>query len=98
MEYDWGQCRVARVSLQMADWKIIGGINRMIIKITMNDEIALVAHDNKKRSAEWAKFNLALLAHHTIYATGTTGEILKGAGFTINKLQSDRYGISIGTR
>ena len=41
-------------------------------------KIALVAHDNKKRDLlEWADFNKKLLAHHKIFATGTTGKILE---------------------
>jgi methylglyoxal synthase len=56
--------------------------------------IGLVAHDNKKRDlVEWAKFNRDLLAHHTIYATGTTGELLeKELGFEVAKLQSGPLG------
>ena len=49
-------------------------------KIAMehNKKIALVAHDNKKRDLlEWAKYNRTLLAHHEIYATGTTGLVLE---------------------
>ncbi|MBL8064213.1 MAG: methylglyoxal synthase [Anaerolineales bacterium] len=43
-------------------------------------KIALVAHDNKKRDLlEWAKFNRDLLAHHQVFATGTTGKILEQA-------------------
>ena len=65
-------------------------------KIAMEHEkkIALVAHDNKKRDlVEWAKFNQVLLAHHKIYATGTTGEILEQElGFKIFKLQSGPLG------
>ncbi len=65
-------------------------------KIAMEHDkkIALVAHDNKKRDlVEWAKFNRALLAHHRIYATGTTGEILEQElGFKITKLQSGPLG------
>ena len=65
-------------------------------KIAMEQDkrIALVAHDNKKGDlVEWAKFNRALLAHHKIYATGTTGEILeKELGFKISKLQSGPLG------
>ena len=65
-------------------------------KITMahDKKIALVAHDNKKRDLlEWAKFNRDLLAHHEIYATGTTGEVLeKELGMKINKLQSGPLG------
>ena len=57
-------------------------------------KIALVAHDNKKRDLlEWAKFNRDLLAHHTVYATGTTGAILeKELKFSIGKLQSGPIG------
>jgi len=60
------------------------------VAIENDKNIALVAHDNKKLAlVEWAKFNRVLLAHHKIYKTGTTGEILeKELGFKINKLQS----------
>jgi methylglyoxal synthase len=65
-------------------------------KIAMEHDkkIALVAHDNKKRDlVEWAKYNRVLLAHHTIYATGTTGEILeRELGGPIRKLQSGPLG------
>jgi methylglyoxal synthase len=56
--------------------------------------IALVAHDNKKRDlVEWAKYNRDLLAHHDVYATGTTGEVLEQElGFEITKLQSGPLG------
>jgi methylglyoxal synthase len=40
--------------------------------------IALVAHDHMKTDlADWAVHNRTLLARHCIYATGTTGQILK---------------------
>ena len=65
-------------------------------KMTMEHDkkIALVAHDNMKRDlVEWAKFNRDLLAHHRVYATGTTGEILETElGFEITKLQSGPLG------
>jgi methylglyoxal synthase len=56
--------------------------------------IAVVAHDNKKADlVEWAKFNRQLLAHHEIYATGTTGDMLeRELGFGVNKLQSGPLG------
>ena len=56
--------------------------------------IGLVAHDNKKRDlVEWAKFNRDLLAHHRIYATGTTGQMLEEQlGFEVVKLQSGPLG------
>lgn len=57
-------------------------------------KIALVAHDNKKHDlVEWAKFNRDLLAHHKVYATGTTGKVLEQElGFTITRLQSGPLG------
>ncbi len=56
--------------------------------------IGLVAHDNKKRDlVEWAKYNRVLLAHHKIYATGTTGQMLEEElGFEVVKLQSGPLG------
>jgi methylglyoxal synthase len=64
------------------------------IEMQQNKNIGLVAHDNKKRDlVEWAKFNRDLLAHHTIYATGTTGLMLeKELGFEVVKLQSGPLG------
>lgn len=65
-------------------------------EIVMNPDkrIALVAHDNKKADlVEWSRFNRALLAHHRLYATGTTGEILeRELGVPIHKLQSGPLG------
>lgn len=65
-------------------------------KIAMepNKKIALVAHDNKKRDlVEWAMFNRDLLAHHKIFATGTTGLLLeRQLAFPITKLQSGPLG------
>ena len=65
-------------------------------KIAMEHDkkIALVAHDNKKQDLiEWAKYNKTLLAHHTLYATGTTGMILeRELGCVITKLQSGPLG------
>jgi methylglyoxal synthase len=60
----------------------------------LDKKIALVAHDNKKRDlVEWAKYNRDLLAHHKVYATGTTGEILeRELGFAVTKLQSGPLG------
>jgi len=65
-------------------------------KIAMESDknIAVVAHDNKKQDlVEWAKYNRTLLAHHKVYATGTTGTLLeKELGFPITKLQSGPLG------
>lgn len=69
----------------MADFKIL---------MKPDKKIALVAHDNKKRDLlEWAKFNRDLLAHHELYATGTTGDVLeRELGLTVHKLQSGPLG------
>ncbi len=65
-------------------------------RIAMKPEkrIALVAHDNKKRDLlEWAEYNRDLLAHHVIYATGSTGEVIEqNLGFPVHKLQSGPLG------
>ena len=64
------------------------------IPMEHDKKIALVAHDNKKRDLlEWAKFNRVLLAHHKIFATGTTGKLLEQElGFKVNKLKSGPLG------
>jgi methylglyoxal synthase len=64
------------------------------IAMSPDKKIALVAHDNKKRDLlEWAKFNRDLLAHHVVYATGTTGEVLeRQLGLDVQRLQSGPLG------
>jgi methylglyoxal synthase len=64
------------------------------IMLDRDKKVALVAHDNKKQDlVEWAKYNRDLLAHHTVYATGTTGALLeKELGFPIHKLESGPLG------
>src|SRR5262245_16223945 len=64
------------------------------IEMGRDKKIALVAHDNKKSDLlEWAAYNRALLAHHVVYATGTTGTILEQElGFPIRRLQSGPLG------
>jgi methylglyoxal synthase len=64
------------------------------ISMELNKKIALVAHDNKKVDLiEWSKFNRDLLAHHKVFATGTTGNVLeRELGFPIHKLQSGPLG------
>ncbi len=65
-----------------------------VIAMGPDKKIALVAHDNKKRDlVEWSKFNRDLLAHHKVFATGTTGALLeRELGFPITKLQSGPLG------
>jgi len=64
------------------------------IKMDEYKNIALVAHDNKKRDLlEWAVYNRDTLAKHKIYATGTTGKFLKQKlGIEIIRLESGPLG------
>ncbi len=57
-------------------------------------KIALIAHDNRKQDLlEWAGFNRTLLAQYELYATQTTGTLLKQKlGLNITKLQSGALG------
>jgi methylglyoxal synthase len=63
-------------------------------QINQSKQIALVAHDNKKRDlVEWALFNKEKLKGHQIFATGTTGKLLEEeVGLKINKLKSGPLG------
>jgi methylglyoxal synthase len=65
-----------------------------VVPLLKDKHIALVAHDHKKKDlVEWAKFNKVLLAHHKIYATGTTGTLLeKELGIPVIKYQSGPLG------
>ena len=71
-------------------------------EIASRKRIALVAHDNKKQDLlEWARYNRDLLAHHELFATGTTGKLLEEALKTpIVKLQSGPLGgdLQIGAK
>ena len=68
--------------------------------------IALVAHDNRKRDLiEWVEFNVELLLDHELTCTGTTGRLVEEAirakvpaakipkGFAIRKLKSGPLGV-----
>ena len=65
-------------------------------RITMrrNKKIALAAHDNKKEELfEWAKSNCKLLAEHSLYATGATGQLLKSRlGLNVTHLECGPLG------
>lgn len=65
-----------------------------LITIQPDKKIALIAHDNKKKDlTEWARFNRDLLAHHKIFATGTTGSMLEEElGIKITKFKSGPVG------
>jgi methylglyoxal synthase len=64
-----------------------------VMPIPASKTIALVAHDNKKSEMlEWARFNKKSLANHTLYATGTTGSLLRKLGLEIHSLESGPLG------
>ncbi len=67
---------------------------KKITTMQPDKKIALIAHDNKKKDLiEWARFNRVLLAHHQIFATGTTGSMLEHElGVKITKYQSGPLG------
>ena len=56
--------------------------------------IALVAHDNKKRDiVEWCDFNKGKLSNYCLFATGTTGRrIAENTGLKISLLKSGPLG------
>lgn len=56
--------------------------------------IALIAHDNKKQDMlEWAGYNLPLLARHQLFATATTGRLLKDQlGLPVTCFRSGPFG------
>ncbi|MFN7954733.1 MAG: methylglyoxal synthase [bacterium] len=56
--------------------------------------IALVAHDHKKQEIiEWARYNQALLEQHELFATGTTGSLLREQlGLPVERLKSGPLG------
>lgn len=46
-------------------------------------KIALVAHDSRKKELiEWVTYNLNELKNHELYATGTTGKMIKEISYT----------------
>lgn len=61
---------------------------------TARQKIALVAHDNKKDDLiTWARHNRERLAHHELWATGTTGRLLQDAlGLPVQCVQSGPLG------
>lgn len=65
-----------------------------VAKMAKKKRIALVAHDNKKPDLlEWVRFNRQLLSKHELWATGTTGTLLRQElGLEVNILKSGPLG------
>ena len=64
------------------------------IAMRRRKKIALIAHDDKKEElVEWAMLNCKFLAEHSLYATGTTGQILANRlGLNVTHLESGPLG------
>lgn len=62
--------------------------------LSANKHIALVAHDHCKADLiNWCKTHRTLLAHHTLYGTGTTGSLIhRETGLIVNSLLSGPMG------
>lgn len=59
--------------------------------------IALVAHDaRKKELIEWVKYNYKTLSEHKLYATGTTGKMIKEISQTVIVDEGEMDGESEG--
>jgi methylglyoxal synthase len=69
-------------------------VGHQIVAMGRKKKIALVAHDHKKKDLlEWAKYNRDLLAHHTLFATGTTGALIEeNLKMPVSSLQSGPLG------
>jgi methylglyoxal synthase len=67
---------------------------RPSITMQPRKQIALVAHDHKKRDLiEWIEFNKAILCEHELFATGTTGRLVEETlGMSVTKFQSGPLG------
>ncbi|MDD1781931.1 methylglyoxal synthase [Enterovibrio sp. ZSDZ35] len=63
-------------------------------KVNSHKQIALVAHDHcKSELVRWVKENRESLSQHSLYATGTTGNLLsKETGLSITSLMSGPMG------
>ena len=54
------------------------------------NNIALVAHDGRKKELiEWVTYNYRTLASHKLYATGTTGRLIREALMELDDTFSD---------
>lgn len=66
----------------------------MVVAKTMDEPLALVAHDAKKDAlVAWALLHKSRLATHAIVATGTTGgRLIDQVGLNVHRLKSGPLG------
>ncbi len=69
-------------------------MDRQAVPMPARKRLALVAHDHKKHDLlAWARYNRDLLARHHLFATGTTGRLLRDElGLDVTRLQSGPLG------
>ena len=69
-------------------------LSHLTIQMSSRKRIALIAHDNCKIDLlEWARYNRGTLAHHELFATGTTGALLgTELGLSITRFLSGPLG------
>lgn len=67
---------------------------QQIIRMPASKRIALVAHDHRKEDLmEWTEHNRAILADHTLLATGGTGSLIRRRlGLDVERLLSGPLG------
>jgi len=65
-----------------------------IIKTQSKKNIALIAHDNRKRDLlEWVEYNKGSLEKQNLFATGTTGLLItKETGLEVTRFKSGPLG------
>jgi len=59
-----------------SDWR--SAMSHPSITLSRRKRIALIAHDDRKQDLlEWAQYNRGRLSEHILFATGTTGSLLR---------------------
>ena len=59
--------------------------------------IALVAHDARKQELiEWCRHNIEWLGNHKLFATGTTGNMIKNIDTTYEPVPNEQYAVKTG--
>ncbi len=64
------------------------------VKMKARKNIALIAHDNRKEDLlEWVRYNKGSLGQHSLFATGTTGQLIgQETGLEVTRFKSGPLG------